>query len=371
MAIEFVADRNSFATQELLQAMLGACGQVSDLIFSPGRLPQVQVHGKLLTVQAPKLRALTADETRRIASDLIGNNKQAITMLREQGSCDISYAIPGLSRFRVNVFIQRGSCAVIMRVIPTLLPSFRSLGLPAQLEEMAGMSEGIVVVAGPRGSGKSSTLAALLDRINAEQTCHIITIEDPIEFLHNHKKATVHQRELHSDTPSFAQGLRTALRQAPQIIFVGEIHDRETMQMALEAAETGHMVLTSINAIDAAQTVQRIVGVFSAAEQPMVRRQLSRTLRCIISQKLLPRCDGPGRTVAVEIFKVNARTMAHIESEDATGARLLEAVRNGAQDGMQSFDADVLRLLHAGSIDMDTAAAYLSDPYLLSQEVIQ
>jgi twitching motility protein PilT len=217
------------ATQTLLAAMLRATDQISDLIFSPGRPPQVEVYGQLMPVQAPGLRPLTADDTRRIASDLIGNNKQALTMLREQGSCDVSYGLPGLARFRVNVFIQRGSCAVVMRVIPTTIPAFSSLGLPPQLGDTATLRDGIVLVTGPRGSGKSFTLATLIDRINEQQTCHIITIEDPIEFLHNHKSSTIHQRELHSDTPNFSLALRAALRQAPKVILVGEMRDRDTM----------------------------------------------------------------------------------------------------------------------------------------------
>src|SRR5713101_10086229 len=201
------------ASHALLAAMLRAADQVSDLIFSPGRPPQVEVHGQLIPVQAPGLPSLSAADTRRIASDLIGNNKQAITMLREQGSCDVSFGLPGLARFRVNVFIQRGSCAVVMRVIPTAVPDFKSLGAPEQLREVAALHEGLVLIAGPRGSGKSSTLAALLDCINETETCHIITIEDPIEFLHNHKRATIHQRELHSATPSVSHAMRAALRQ--------------------------------------------------------------------------------------------------------------------------------------------------------------
>ena len=226
------------ATNVLLTAMLRATEHVSDLIFSPGRPPQVEVHGQLLSVQAPGLNLLTADDTRRIAADLIGNNKQAITILREQGSCDVSYGLPGVARFRVNAFIQRGSCAVIMRVIPTMIPTFASLGLPDQLQEISTLRDGIVLVTGARGSGKSSTLATLLDDINQKQTCHIITIEDPIEFLHNHKRATIHQRELHSDTPSVAMAMRAALRQAPRVILVGEMRDRDTMeQVRLPIAE--------------------------------------------------------------------------------------------------------------------------------------
>src|SRR5678809_499931 len=276
------------ATHALLAAMLRATKKVSDLIFSPGRPPQVEVYGQLIPVEGPGLRLLTADDTRRIASDLIGDNKQAINVLREQGSCDISFGLPGLARFRVNIFIQRGSCAVVMRVIPTAIPEFAALGLPPQLEEIASLRDGIVLVTGARGSGKSSTLAALLDRINEKQTCHLITIEDPIEFLHNHKRSTIHQRELHSDTPNFALALRAALRQAPKVILVGELRDRETMEMVLEAAETGHLVLSTLHTIDAAKTIDRIIGVFPKNEERVIRTRISQSFRYIVSQRLIP-----------------------------------------------------------------------------------
>src|SRR6478735_2542982 len=261
------------ATHALLAAMLRATEKVSDLIFSPGRPPQVEIYGQLIPVQGPGLRLLTADDTRRIASDLIGDNKQAINMLREQGSCDISYGLPGLARFRVNIFIQRGSCAVVMRVIPTTIPDFATLRLPQQLSEVTKLRDGIVLVTGSAGSGKSSTLAVLLDAINREKYYHILTIEDPIEFLHNHKCSTIHQRELHSDTPSFAHALRSAMRQAPKVILVGEMRDRETIEIVLEAAETGHLVLSSLNTMDAPKTIERVVGSFAPGEQPMVRER--------------------------------------------------------------------------------------------------
>src|SRR6476660_4140828 len=301
------------ATHALLTAMLGATEKVSDLIFSPGRPPQVVVYGQLIPVQGPGLRLLTADDTRRIASDLIGDNKQAINVLREQGSCDISFGLPGLARFRVNIFIQRGSCAVVMRVIPTTIPEFSALGLPPQLGEIASLRDGIVMVTGARGSGKSSTLAALLDCINEKQNCHIITIEDPIEFLHNHKSSTIHQRELHSDTPSFAHALRSAMRQAPKVILVGEMRDRETIEIVLEAAETGHLVLSSLNTMDAPKTIERIIGSFSPAEQPSVRERFAKSFRYIICQRLLPKTDRSGRIAAFEILKANARTRECIE----------------------------------------------------------
>jgi len=349
------------ATHSLLAAMLRATDQVSDLIFSPGRPPQVEVYGQLIPVEGPGLRPLTADDTRRIASDLIGSNKQAITILREQGSCDISFGLPGLARFRVNIFIQRGSCAVVMRVIPTTIPDFSMLGLPAQLAEVADLRDGIVLVTGPRGAGKSSTLATLLDRINEKQTCHIITIEDPIEFLHNHKKATIHQRELHSDTPSFALGLRAALRQAPKVILVGELRDRETMEMVLEAAETGHLVLSSLNAPNAVKTLERILSTFPAGEQAPVRSRLARTLRYVISQRLIPRKDG-GRAAIVEVFKNTSITANYLEAEDPSGGTLLEALKNGASEGMQHFDAEIEKLVRAETVDIETALNYATDP---------
>jgi len=349
------------ATHSLLAAMLRATDQVSDLIFSPGRPPQVEVYGQLIPVEGPGLRPLTADDTRRIASDLIGSNKQAITILREQGSCDISFGLPGLARFRVNIFIQRGSCAVVMRVIPTTIPDFSTLGLPAQLAEVADLRDGIVLVTGPRGAGKSSTLATLLDRINEKQTCHIITIEDPIEFLHNHKKATIHQRELHSDTPSFALGLRAALRQAPKVILVGELRDRETMEMVLEAAETGHLVLSSLNAPNAVKTLERILSTFPAGEQAPVRSRLARTLRYVISQRLIPRKDG-GRAAIVEVFKNTSITANYLEAEDPSGGTLLEALKNGASEGMQHFDAEIEKLVRAETVDLETALNYATDP---------
>jgi twitching motility protein PilT len=351
-------------THALLAAMLRVNNQVSDLIFSPGRPPQVEIHGQLISVAVSGLRALTADDTRRIASDLIGNNKQAITMLREQGSCDISFGLPGVARFRVNVFIQRGSCAVVMRVIPTMLPTFASLGLPPQLVEIASLRDGIVLVTGARGSGKSSTLASLLDKINEQQTCHIITIEDPIEFLHNHKHATIHQRELHSDTPSFSLALRAALRQAPKVIFVGELRDRETMAMVLDAAETGHLILSSLNSADVVKTVDRILSAFPAPEQNSIRGRLAKTLRYVVSQQLIPRRDG-GRVAILEIFKANTRTAQYVECDDRSGQSLLEAVKAGDTDGMQHFDGEIVKLVRSGAVDLETALAYARDPQAL------
>jgi twitching motility protein PilT len=364
VTLEPASNSGAAATHSLLAAMLRATAEVSDLIFSPGRPPQVEVCGQLIPVQGPGLRALTADDTRRIASDLIGGNKQAINILREQGSCDISFGLPGLARFRVNIFIQRGSCAVVMRVIPTTIPEFSAMGLPPQLREIADLRDGIVLVTGARGAGKSSTLAALLDRINEKQTCHIITIEDPIEFLHNHKKATIHQRELHSDTPSYALALRAALRQAPKVIMVGELRDRETMEMVLEAAETGYLVLSSLNAPNAGKSLERIVTAFPGGEQSSVRGRLAKTLRYVISQRLIPRKDG-GRVAIVEVFKNTPITANYLECEDPSGDTLLEALKNGASEGMQHFDAEIEKLVRAEVVELETGLNYATDPQQL------
>jgi len=360
-------DSGAMATHALLASILRANDQVSDLIFSPGRLPQVEIHGQLIAVQGAGLRPFSADDTRRIASDLIGENKQAIGILREQGFCDVSYGLPGVARFRVNVFIQRGSCAVVMRVIATAIPTLQALGLPRQLAEVAHLRDGIVLVTGPRGSGKSSTLAALLDSINQQQLCHILTIEDPIEFLHNHKRATVHQRELHSDTPSIALALRAALRQAPNVILVGEMRDRETMEMVLQAAEAGHLVLTSMYTVSVAKTVERMVSAFTAPEQAWIRSRLARTFRYIVSQQLIPRKDGTGRIAIVEMLKANARTQACLEANDSHAESLLQAMRAGGSEGMQYFDGELKKLVHAGVVDFDTAMMYATDPQELRQ----
>ena len=295
VSLEDHSGNGKVATPALLSAMLRAADKISDLIFSPGRPPQVQVYGQLIPVQVPQLASLTPDDTRHIAADLIGDNKQAVSSLREYGSCDISYGLPGVARFRANIFIQRGSCAVVMRVIPTAIPDFDSLRLPKHLAEVAKLRDGIVLVTGPAGSGKSSTLAVLLDCINREKSYHIITIEDPIEFLHNHKTSTIHQRELHSDTPSFAHALRSALRQAPKVILVGEMRDRETIEIVFEAAETGHLVLSSLNTLDASKTVERIVTSFSPGEQQTVRERFAKLFRYIICQRLVPKSDRSGR----------------------------------------------------------------------------
>jgi twitching motility protein PilT len=357
------------AAPALLGAMLRAAEKISDLIFSPGRPPQVQVYGQMIPVQVPGLTVLSADDTRHIAADLIGDNRQAITTLREHGACDISFGLPGLARFRVNIFIQRGSCAVVMRVIPTNIPDFASLRMPQNLSEITKLRDGIVLVTGPAGSGKSSTLAVLLDCINREKYYHIITVEDPIEFLHNHKCATIHQRELHCDTPSFAHALRSAMRQAPKVIMVGEMRDRETIEIVLEAAETGHLVLSSLNTNDAPKTIDRMVSAFSPAEQQAVRDRLAKSFRYIICQRLMPKADRSGRVAAFEILRANARTRECIEKGEREGRTLLDAIKSGSSEGMQTFDGEIAQLVKEHIVDFETGLTYATNPAVLGQEL--
>jgi twitching motility protein PilT len=371
VSLEGYSGSGKVATPTLLAAMLRAAEKISDLIFSPGRPPQVQVYGQLIPVQVPGLSNLTADDTRHIAADLIGDNKQAVATLREHGSCDISYGLSGVARFRVNIFIQRGSCAVVMRVISTSIPDLASLGLPAHLADVAKLRDGIVLVTGPAGSGKSSTLAVLLDCINREKYYHIITIEDPIEFLHNHKCSTIHQRELHSDTPSFAHALRSALRQAPKVILVGEMRDRETIEIVLEAAETGHLVLSSLNTMDAPKTVERIVSSFSPDEQQKIRERFAKSFRYIVCQRLLPKTDRSGRVPVAEILKANARTRECIEKGEREGKTLLDAMKAGATEGMQHFDGEIAELVRDRVIDLETGLSFASNATVLGQELVR
>jgi twitching motility protein PilT len=355
------------STPDLLATMLRISAKVSDLFFSPGKPPLVEINGKLASIKGA--RPLTAEDTRRIAADFIGNNQHAIDNLKNQGSCDVSYSLPASCRFRVNIFMQRGTCAIVMRVIPNKVPDFAALNLPAELGKIQTLRNGIVLVTGPTGSGKSSTLAAIIDKINREQSFHVLTIEDPIEFLHPHRGCIVHQRELHSDTPSFALALRAALRQAPKVILVGEMRDRETIEIAMEAAETGHLVLSTLHTIDASKTVERIVGAFPMAEQHTLRNRLSRSFRYIISQRLIPRKDGTGRVAAIEILKSTMRTREYVEKGEGDGKTLLDAMRVGGQEGMQHFDGEIERLVREGIVDMETGLAYATNSNNLQLEL--
>src|SRR5579859_6968412 len=344
-------------TAQLIAAMLKGREHISDLIFSPGHAPQIESSGQLVELKFQGLERLTPEHTRQIANELMGSLSYAREKLEKEGSADLSYSIPAVCRFRVNIFRQRGTHAIVMRVIPNTVPTFEDLKLPRQLAEIVHLRNGIVLVTGPTGSGKSSTLAAIIDRANSERAIHILSIEDPIEFCHNHKRATIHQRELHSDTPTFSLALRAALRQAPKVILVGEMRDRETIEIALEASETGHLVMSTLHTIDASKTIERIVGVFPLSDQQAIRTRLAKSFRFIVSQRLLPKKTG-GRIAAVEILKSTMRTREYVEKGEGEGKTLLDAMRDGVTEGMQHFDGEIEKLIRSGVVDFETGMSY-------------
>jgi twitching motility protein PilT len=353
--------QSSLNLATVLQKMLSVSDKVSDLIFSPGRPPQIELVGKLQPVEIPGVEKLSPAQTSGIAKLIIGSHEGAADSLEKYGSADLSFSVPSLCRFRVNIFRQRGTHAIVMRVIPSRPPTFEDLNLPAQLRDIVELKNGIVLVTGPTGSGKSSTLAAIVDRINETKYYHIVTIEDPIEFLHTHKNSTIHQRELHSDTPSFHLALRAALRQAPKVILVGEMRDRETIEVAQEAAETGHLVLSTLHTIDAAKTVERIIGVFPKNEEKVIRTRLSQSFRFILSQRLLPRADGTGRVAAIEILKATSRTREYIERGESEGKSLMDAMEQGETEGMQTFDGVLEKMIRDGLVTKEDGLAYASN----------
>ena len=292
---------------------------------------------------------------------ILRDNPEAARQLARQRTADLSYALPGKCRFRVNIFQQRNTFSIVMRVIPHEIPSFEALRLPNQLADIANIRNGIVLLTGPTGSGKSSTLAAIIDRINELKSYHIVTIEDPIEFLHNHKKSTINQREVGADTKDFASALRAALRQAPKVILVGEMRDLETAEIALEAAETGHLVLSTLHTIDASKTIDRIIGLYPKNEERIIRTRLAQTFRYIVSQRLIPRADGKGRIAAVEILRSSPRTREYIEKGESEGKTLLDAIRDGEIDGMQDFDSVIRGFIESNLITLDDGLSYATN----------
>ncbi|HWQ35623.1 MAG TPA: PilT/PilU family type 4a pilus ATPase [Blastocatellia bacterium] len=349
----------------ILERMLGVSDLVSDLNFSVGRPAQVEVNGKLVPVDIG-LKNLTPYHTEVLAMTLIGDNVEAADRLIKTGSTDLSYSLPMRSRFRVNIFRQRGTLGIVMRVIPPQVPTLATLSLPAQLGNVTELKNGLVLVTGPTGAGKSSTLAAIINKFNQEKPYHIITIEDPIEFLHNHRTATINQRELGSDTPTFAMALRAALRQAPKVILVGEMRDLETTEIALEAAETGHLVLSTLHTIDAAKTIDRIIGLYPKNEESVIRTRLAQTFRYIISQRLIPKADSSGRVAAVEILKSTPRTREYIERGEGEGRSLIEAMNDGDMEGMQSFDTVIEKYINDKVITQEDGLSFSTNPHNLA-----
>jgi twitching motility protein PilT len=355
---------------DIISSLLTASGKGSDLILSPGHPPHVKLYGKIAPVLAPGIDIFSAEDVARIAADIIGSNAFAAQTLKDEGSCDVSYSIPAVARLRVNIFTQRGTTAIVMRMVPREIPNLRALNLPAQFLEIADLRNGVVLVTGATGSGKSSTLAALLDHINSEKSCHILTIEDPIEFAHKHKKSIIHQRELHADTPRFDTALRAALRQSPDVILVGEMRDKETIEIVLEAAETGHLVFSTMHTVDASSTVERMVGVFSGSEQQAIRSRFAKSFRYVISQRLIPKKDHAGRAAIFEILKSTLRTQEYVVRGESDGKTLIDAMRDGSNEGMQYFDGELEKLLRDVIIDLETCLSFATNPGNLSLQVV-
>ncbi|HVR70062.1 MAG TPA: PilT/PilU family type 4a pilus ATPase [Vicinamibacteria bacterium] len=346
-----------FDLDPMLVSMLDAAPGISDLNLSVGRPPQVEVDGELRPVAFAGLERLMPYQTELIVLRLLAGKRDLAEKLVKTGSVDLSYSLARRTRFRVNVFSQRGSYSIVLRVIPNTVPTVEELGLPAQVNEIAAERNGIVLVTGPTGSGKSTTLAAIINKLNREKPIHIITIEDPIEYLHPHSVATVNQREVGADTQTFALALRAALRQAPKVILVGEMRDVETISIALEASETGHLVLSTLHTIDAAKTVDRIVGVFPKNEERQIRTRFAQAFKWVVSQRLVPR-QGGGRMALCEIMRSSSRTREYVQEGEREGKSLLDAMADGALEGMQTFDSELERLINAGQIDRETGLSY-------------
>lgn len=342
-----------FDLPPIIERMLLVSDKISDLNFSVGQLPQVEINGKLTPVQPLGMQKLTPYQTEIIAMSLLKGNPDAAARLTETGTADLSYSLPSRARFRVNIFQQRGVYSIVMRVIPTDIPTLKSLHLPEQLAEIADLRNGLVLMTGPTGSGKSSTQAAIIDIINEKKHYHVVTIEDPIEYLHAHKNSTINQREVGHDTKDFPSALRASLRQAPKVILIGEMRDYESTEIALEAAETGHLVLSTLHTIDASKTVDRIIGLYPKNEEAVIRTRLAQTFRYIISQRLIPRADGRGRIAAVEILRSSPRTREYVEAGEGDGKSLLDAMRDGKLDGMQDFDTVIKSLIERGTISVE------------------
>lgn len=344
----------------LLSRMLTSHTNVSDLNLTPGKPLQVESDGQLVPVKiAPDFQTLTPFQTEAIALNLINKDRKLTETLLREGSCDLSYQLDTLARFRVNIFSRSGKYAVVLRKLETKIPTIKELKLPEPFFRMAEEKNGIIFVTGATGSGKTTSLAALLDQINETKSVHVITLEDPIEYQHTQKLSTFNQRELGMDFDSFASGLRAALRQAPKVILVGEMRDRETVEIGLSAAETGHLVLSTLHTVDAGQTINRVLGMFSTQEEKQIRIRLADTIRWIVAQRLLPKAGG-GRVAAFEIMATNLRVKDSILNGESEGKTFNDIIMAGKAQGMVSFDEFILSLYRQGKIDETVAMAYAS-----------
>ena len=354
-----------------IASMLASQGNVSDLNITVGKPLQVESAGNLTPVTVtPEVKALTPFQTEILALNLINGNRRLLDDLARNGSCDLSYSLEGKARFRVNIFSQKGNLSTVLRILPTQIPSIEDLKLPPVFHKMPKELNGFILVTGATGSGKSTTLAALLRQINAERRAHIVTLEDPIEFEHPHLQATFNQRELGNDFDSFANGLRAALRQAPKVILVGEMRDRESMEIGLTAAETGHLVMSTLHTVDAGQAINRCLGMFDKDEQTQIRYRLVDTIRWVVGQRLLPKMGG-GRVAAIEVMGMNLRVADAILNGESEGKTYYEIIEDGHALGMQTFDQHILELFQQGVISEETAMGYCSRKSSMSRGLDQ
>ncbi|HBH60317.1 MAG TPA: twitching motility protein [Nitrospiraceae bacterium] len=342
----------------LITNMLESYERISDLNFTVGKPLQVETAGQLVPIAVrPELKELTPFQTEVAALNLIQENKRLLDDLAIHGSCDLSHALGNKARFRVNIFTQQGHLSIAMRKMEGTIPTIHSLNLPQIFNKMTREINGFILVTGATGTGKSTTLAALCDKINKEKMVHVVTLEDPIEFVHPHKNCTFNQRELGNDFDTFANGLRAALRQAPKVILVGEMRDRETMEIGLAAAETGHLVMSTLHTVDAGQTINRILGFFDQEEQPQIRNRLTDTIRYVVCQRLLPK-EGGDRVAAFEIMANNLRVRDLIINGETEDRTYYDVIEDGSALGMQTFDQHILELYEQGLISEETAKIY-------------
>jgi twitching motility protein PilT len=343
---------------ELLTTMLESHDNVSDLNLTVARPLQVESSGELIGVPMdPAIEDLTPFQTEIFALNLMNSDRRLLNLLVKEGSCDSSYALPGKARFRVNIFSQRGNLSVVLRKLETKIPTVEDLRLPEAFKKMTGEKNGLILLTGATGSGKTTSLAALLNEINATRSIHIVTLEDPVEFVHPNRKATFNQRELGSDFDTFANGLRAALRQAPKIILVGEMRDRDTVELGLKASETGHLVLSTLHTVSAGGAVNRIVGMFDQDEERQIRQRLAETVRWVVGQRLIPRIGG-GRMAVHDILASTIRSRESILNGEAEGKTFYEIQESGETYGMMTFDQALIGAYQAGLITDETATAY-------------
>jgi twitching motility protein PilT len=344
----------------ILSTMLDAAPEVSDLLFTVDKPLQIESVGELIPVTSdPPIERLTPYQTETIALNLIGENQWHIKDLLRAGSCDAAYTVMDKARLRINIFSQRGNYSIVLRKLNTVIPTLEGLQMPEIIQQVPREKTGLVLVTGATGSGKSTTLAAVLNEFNSTKAIHVITLEDPVEFVHPHRTATFNQRELGSDFDTFANGLRAALRQAPKVILVGEMRDRETVKIALSAAETGHLVLSTLHTVDAGQTINRILGMFETEEQEQIRLRLADTLRWVVSQRLVPKIGG-GRWALLEIMGSNLRTKETIVQGESEGKSFYEIIESSQSFGWRTFDAATVEAYEQNLITEETALLYCS-----------